>query len=119
MTAQIYNLFMVYAINLNIENNQTIFNYFINECEIQKTNNLIINYNDKTINIVFNINDFNSEFIIYIFKENTDLYITYNDMVPKTILYNQTEVEKDEFIDYLTYLNIEEEPFIHTINYMN
>jgi hypothetical protein len=119
MTDQIYNLFMVYAINLNIENNQTIFNYFINECKQQKTNNLIINYNDKTINIIFNVNDDDDTFMFYIFKEDSNLYITYDSMIPKTILYSQTDIEKDEFIDFLNYLKIEEEPFLHNFNYMN
>ena len=40
-------------------------------------------------------------------------------MIPKTILYSQTDIEKDEFIDFLNYLNIEEEPFLHNFNYMN
>ena len=117
MSSLKFNSFNVYALNLNISDNQSIYDFFINESQQQNTNNLIINYNDKIINIVFNIDD--ETLLFYIFKEDPNLYTIYEDMNPYTIVYNQTEVEKEEFIDFLNYLNITDEPFIYNISYYN
>jgi hypothetical protein len=112
-----YNLFNVYALQLDKTEYNDIYVYFIEECQTQNTNNLIINYNNKTINIIFN--DMDNIMTFYIFKEDPNLYIIYEDMNPYTIDYRQTDVEKEEFNDYLDYLNINEEPFLYSFSYMN
>jgi hypothetical protein len=112
-----FNLFNVYALQLDKTEYNEIYIYFIKECQTQNTNNLIINYNNKTINIIFN--EIDDIIIIYISKEDPLLYTTYEDMNPYTIVYSQTELEKDEFIDFLNYLNINEEPLCYSFSYMN
>jgi len=112
-----YNLFNVYAIELDKDEYNNIYNYFIEKCQEQNTTNLIINYDNKTINIIFYEIDNLIKF--YIFKEDANLYTTYEDMNPYTIVYSQTDLEKDEFIDFLNFLNITNEPFIHSFSYMN
>ena len=113
-----FNSFNVYALNILIKDNQTVYDFLINESQQQNTNNLIINYENKIINIVFNIND-TDELLFYIFKEDPSLYTFYEDMTPISNIYIQTEVEKEEFIDFLNYLNITDEPYIYNISYMN
>jgi hypothetical protein len=112
-----FNLFNVYMISLNKNDNQNIYDYFLNELYQQNTNNLIINYNDKTINIIFD--DLDDIFTFNIFKEDESLYTIYEDMKPYSIIYNQTDKEKEEFKDFLNYLNIDEEPYIYNNSYMN
>jgi hypothetical protein len=115
-----FNSFNVYTISLNKNNNQTIYDFFLNELYQQNTNNLNINYNNNNnidINIIFY--DLDDIFTFYIFKEDASLYIIYEDMIPYSIIYNQTDTEKEEFIDFLNYLNINEEPYINNNSYMN
>ncbi len=112
-----FNLFNVYALQLDKTVYNNIYIYFIEECQNQNTNNLIINYNNKIINIIFN--DIDDMMIFYIFKDDPLLYTTYEDMNPYTIVYNQTDIEKDEFIDFLNYININEEPIFYSFSYMN
>jgi hypothetical protein len=112
-----FNSFNVYMISFNKNDNQNIYDYFLNELYQQNTNSLIINYNDKTINIIFN--DLDDIFTFNIFKEDASLYTIYEDMKPYSIIYNQTDTEKQEFIDFLNYLNIDEEPYIYNNSYMN
>jgi hypothetical protein len=125
-----FNSFNVYTISLNKNDNQTIYDYFLNELYQQNTNNLNINYNintsidtsiDTSINININIifYDLDDIFTFYIFKEDASLYTIYEDMIPYSIIYNQTDTEKEEFIDFLNYLNINEEPYINNNSYMN
>jgi hypothetical protein len=111
-----FNLFNVYALQLDKDIYSDTYNYFIEECQNQNTNNLIINYDNKIINIIFNDTD---NMIFYIFKNDSNLYTIYEDMEPYTIDYRQTDVEKEEFIDFLYYLNINEEPFLYSFSYMN
>jgi len=112
-----FNSFNVYAIKFNINDNLDIYNYFINECCQQSSNNLIINYNDKSINIIFN--EIDDDFLFYIFKEDLSLYTTYKDMNPYSIIYSQTDTEKEEFIDFLNYMNILDEPYYYNYCYIN
>ena len=114
-----FNSFNVYMISLDKNDNQHIYDYFLNELYQHNTNNLNINYNDNntSINIIFH--DYDEHFTFYIFKEDASLYTIYEDMIPYSIIYNQTETEKEEFIDFLNYLNITEEPYIYNISYMN
>ncbi len=118
-----FNSFNVYMIRLNKNDNQNIYHYFLNELHKQNTNNLNINYNDNNNNTSIDINiifhDFDDTFTFNIFKEDASLYTIYEDMIPYSIIYNQTETEKEEFIDFLNYLNIEEEPYIYNYSYMN
>ena len=118
-----FNSFNVYMIRLNKNDNQNIYHYFLNELHKQNTNNLNINYNDNNNNTSIDINiifhDFDDTFTFNIFKEDASLYTIYEDMIPYSIIYNQTETEKEEFIDFLNYLNITEEPYIYNISYMN
>ena len=120
-----FNSYNVYTISLNKNDNQTIYDYFLNELYQQNTNNLNINYNNNnnntsintSINIIFY--DLDDIFTFYIFKEDASLYTIYEDMIPYSIIYNQTDKEKEEFIDFLNYLNINEEPYINNNSYMN
>ena len=112
-----YNLFNVYALHLDKNEYNEIYIYFTEECQEQNTNNLKINYNNKIINIVFNENE--NMMTFYIFKENPSLYTIYEDMIPYTIVYSQTDIEKEEFIEFLIYLNINEEPVIYSYSYYN
>jgi hypothetical protein len=112
-----FNLFNVYALNLLINENHSIYDFFINECQQQNTNNLIINYENKTINIIFNNDD--EYMLFYFFKEDPSLYTFYENMIPVSNIYNQTDAEKEEFIDFLNYLNITDEPYLYNISYMN
>jgi hypothetical protein len=116
-----FNSFNVYTISLNTNDNQTIYDYFLNELYQQNTNNLNINYNNNNINTSINIifYDLDDIFTFYIFKEDASLYTIYEDMIPYSIIYNQTDTEKEEFIDFLNYLNINEEPYINNNSYMN
>lgn len=117
---QVYYTYNVYAINLESNEYNEFQDFIDNECIEQKTNNLIINFNNKNINIILinNFNELDENKIIYIFKEDTSLYNIYDTMNPYTIQYMQTNIEKDEFIDFLTYFNVDKEPFLYNYNYM-
>ncbi len=117
---QVYYTYNVYAINLDSNEYNEFQDFIDNECIEQKTNNLIINFNNKNINIILinNFNELDENKIIYIFKEDTSLYNIYDTMNPYTIQYMQTNIEKDEFIDFLTYFNVDKEPFLYNYNYM-
>ncbi len=117
---QVYYTYNVYAINLDSNEYNEFQDFIDNECIEQKTNNLIINFNNKNINIILinNFNELDENKIIYIFKEDTSLYNIYDTMNPYTIQYMQTNIEKDEFIDFLTYFNMDKEPFLYNYNYM-
>ncbi len=116
-----FHSYNVYTISLNKNDNQTIYDYFLNELYQQNTNNLNINYNNNNTSININIifYDLDDIFTFYIFKEDASLYTIYEDMIPYSIIYNQTDTEKEEFIDFLNYLNINEEPYINNNSYMN
>ncbi len=117
---QVYYTYNVYAINLESNEYNEFQDFIDNECIEQKTNNLIINFNNKNINIILinNFNELDENKIIYIFKEDTSLYNIYDTMNPYTIQYMQTNIEEDEFIDFLTYFNVDKEPFLYNYNYM-